>query len=233
MKKYTLVLLSFVFIVSLVFIASCQKTVTGETDKSMESNANKPVVEKTTTTKPEIKKAEPEEKPKADEPTSSAKMNEEPKAKETKVKKAEENASSKIPAFQGVNLVDGKNMSLADMDGYVLIIDFWAPWCPPCRSEIPGFIELHNKYKGKKFAVVGIAISTTEDDVKKFIADQKVNYPMIMGTDQIRKDYEKAMGQIIQGIPTTLIINRNGEIAAVHVGADTKSVFENEIQKLL
>jgi thiol-disulfide isomerase/thioredoxin len=223
MKKYTLVLLSFVFIVSLVFISSCQKTVTGNTDKSAESNTNKPVVEK----------AKPEEKPMAEKPASVAKTNEEPKAKETKVKKAEESSSSKIPAFQGVNLVDGNNVSLADMDGYVLIIDFWAPWCPPCRSEIPGFIELNNKYKGKKFAVVGIAVSTTEDDVKKFIADQKVNYPIIMGTDQIRKDYEKAMGKIIQGIPTTLIINRNGEIAAVHVGADTKSVFENEIQKLL
>ena len=139
----------------------------------------------------------------------------------------------KAPLFSGTNMVDGKEFSLDSMKDYVLIIDFWAPWCPPCRAEIPGFIELQNKYKDKKFAVIGIAISSAEVNVRKFIEKQKVNYPVIMGTDKMKKDYEKAMGQIIKGIPTTLIVNRKGEIVIVHVGSEDMSLFEDEIQSLL
>ncbi|MGB9598207.1 MAG: TlpA disulfide reductase family protein, partial [Candidatus Poribacteria bacterium] len=96
-----------------------------------------------------------------------------------------ESSLSKAPMFDGVNLVDGSQFSLANLKDYVLIIDFWAPWCPPCKAEIPGFIELHNKYQDKKFAIVGIVVSAKESDTKKYIADQKVNYPIIMGTEKI------------------------------------------------
>ena len=153
-------------------------------------------------------------------------------AESTEKPPVEEKVLSKAPTFDGINLVDGSQFSLDNMKDHVLIIDFWAPWCPPCRAEIPGFIELHNQYKDKKFAVIGIAVSAKESDVKKFIAEQKINYPIIMGTEKTVMEYGQAMNQDIQAIPTTLIINRKGEIVTVHVGAEDKSKFEKEIQSL-
>ena len=100
--------------------------------------------------------------------------------------------------------------------------------------EIPGFIELHKQYKDQKFAVIGISVDQQgEGVVKKFIKDQGMNYPVIMATRQLQKDYETAMGKAIRGIPTTLIVNREGGIESVHVGFRPKDVFEKEIQKLL
>ena len=140
----------------------------------------------------------------------------------------------KAPDFQAKNLLDDGNISMADMKGYVLIIDFWATWCPPCRLEIPSFIELYDKYKDKKFAVIGISVDRGgETVVKKFMREQKVNYPMIMATREIQRDYEKAMGQSISAIPTTLVVNKEGGIESVHIGFKAKDVFEKEIQKLL
>jgi thiol-disulfide isomerase/thioredoxin len=140
----------------------------------------------------------------------------------------------KAPMFQGKNLVDDTDISLEGMKGYVLIIDFWATWCGPCRIEIPGFIELYDKYKDKKFAVIGISLDRGgESVVRRFIAEYKMSYPVIMATRQIVSDYEKAMGKPIRGIPTTLVVNREGGIASVYVGVRPKHVFEQEIQKLL
>jgi len=139
----------------------------------------------------------------------------------------------KAPMFQGTNLVDGSQISLKDYEGYVLIIDFWASWCPPCKKEIPGFIDLHKKYKDKKFAVIGISLDKGKSPVEKFVSDQKVNYPVMMGTKQIISDYEKAMGQPIRSIPTTAIINRAGGIVSVHIGFVEKEKFDEEISNLL
>jgi thiol-disulfide isomerase/thioredoxin len=224
--RFMFVLWLVVFIIGVISISSCkegteQKAVTSE--KPAVSAENKTVPEKPVIEKAKEQSPKTENKVVAEKPAPLA-----PAKKET----TKASNLTKAPSFQGVNLVNGENVSLADMSGYVLIIDFWAPWCPPCRAEIPGFIELHNKYKDKKFAMVGIAVSTTDNDVKKFIAEQKINYPIIMGEQQTVKDYETAMKQPIRGIPTTLVINRNGEIVSVHVGAEDKSVFDKEIQGL-
>ena len=151
-------------------------------------------------------------------------------------KSAKEGGStmSKAPMFQAKNLVDGEVISLQDMEGRVLIIDFWATWCPPCRMEIPGFIEIYDKYKDKKFAIIGISVDVSgETVVKKFIEEYKVNYPVIMVTRQLQSDYEKAIGKPIRGIPTTLVVNREGSIESVHVGYRSRDAFEKEIKKLL
>jgi thiol-disulfide isomerase/thioredoxin len=218
-QRYTNIFLLFIIVMGLALLSSCQKNIQ-QTDTKTE------VAEKSAelgSSKPSVEKSAPSVKENAQEPSIT-------KSAETNTEKAVE-IQEKSPSF--VNLVDGSNISMDDFKDYVLIIDFWAPWCPPCRSEIPGFVELHNKYKDKKFAVIGIAVSTTEDDVKTFIKQQNVDYPMIMGTDELRKKYETAMGQPITGIPTTFVVNRKGEIASVHVGSVSKSVFEQEILKLL
>ncbi len=138
------------------------------------------------------------------------------------------------------NLVDGNDISLEDMKakGYVLVVDFWATWCPPCKIEIPWFKEFHEKYKDRKFAVVGIAMDRGgERIVKRFVDKNKMNYLVIMVTRELQREYEKALGQPIRSIPTTFILNRAGKIVSTHVGvprsADPKGVFEKEIEKLL
>ena len=138
---------------------------------------------------------------------------------------------SDAPTYR--NLVDGKDISLASMEGQVLLIDFWATWCPPCREEIPGFIELYDEYKDKGVSIVGISKDSDEAAVKRFIQQQKINYPVIMSTRELQSEYENAIQQSIRSIPTTIIIDKAGEVASVYVGARPKGVFEQDIKKLL
>ncbi len=140
----------------------------------------------------------------------------------------------KAPAFQGTNLVDGKSISSDDMEGYVLIVNFWATWCAPCLREIPGLMELQNEYADSKFAVIGISLDAGgEAVVQRFIEENGINYPVILGTTQIVNDYEDAIDTPIRSIPTSMVVNRDGAIVSVHVGFRTREQFEAEIQKFL
>jgi peroxiredoxin len=153
---------------------------------------------------------------------------------ETKEKGKEKGKEkAKAPEFTAMDLVGKKEISLKDYEGHVLLIDFWATWCAPCKKEIPGFVELYKKYKDKKFAVIGVSVDEGEDVVKEFIARNKINYPMIMKTAGLVRAYGDAMGEPIQGIPTTFAVNRKGEIVEVHVGFREKSDFEKQILSLL
>jgi thiol-disulfide isomerase/thioredoxin len=139
-----------------------------------------------------------------------------------------------VPMFQGKNLLDDKVISLEDLKGHVLIINFWATWCGPCRKEIPGFIKLQDKYKDKKFSVIGMSVDmASESVVKNFVNASDINYPIIIIGRELQQDFEKAMGQRIAGIPTSLIVNRDGKIAKIHVALKPMSVFEKDIQGLL
>ncbi len=168
------------------------------------------------------------------------------KTESKNVESSAENTPSKKPDVnpnipKGIaykNLLNGEDMYFEDFKGYVLLVDFWATWCPPCRMEIPWFIEFHNKYKDKKFEVIGVSVDKTgADKVKEFMDKIGINYPVIMATQEILKKYEDAMGKPIRSIPTTFIKNKAGEIAHTHIGvpqaANPKDVFEEEIKKLL
>ena len=153
-------------------------------------------------------------------------------------KKQEEAAApqdlASVPMFQGKNLLDDKVISLEDFKEHVLIINFWATWCGPCRKEIPGFIELQDKYKDKKFSIIGMSMDRTgESAVKNFINANNMNYPIIIMGKELQQEFEKAMGQRIAGIPTSLIVNRDGKIAKIHVALKPKRVFEKDLQELL
>ena len=136
--------------------------------------------------------------------------------------------------FQGKNLVDGSNFSSDELEGYVQIINFWATWCGPCQQEVPDLVELQSKYGDSKFAVIGMSLDRGgEAVVENFMAEKGMNYPVIMATEQITSHYESAMGAPIRGIPTSIVVNRDGAIVSVHVGFRTRGQFEQEIRELL
>ncbi len=125
--------------------------------------------------------------------------------------------------------VNGQTVRLADYRGKVVLLDFWATWCGPCKIEIPWFKEFERQNKDKGFAVIGVAMDDEGwDVVKPFAKDLEINYRLVAGNDAVTEQYGG-----IEALPTTFLIDRNGRIASVHVGLSSKSDFENGIQELL
>lgn len=124
---------------------------------------------------------------------------------------------------------DGKTVHLSDYRGKVVVVDFWATWCPPCKVEIPWFIEFERKNKDRGFAVLGLA--TDEEGwaaVKPFVKEASMNYRIVLADDKTEDQYGG-----IEALPTTFLIDRDGRIAAVHIGLAGKKDFENGIEELL
>ncbi len=125
--------------------------------------------------------------------------------------------------------VNGKKVRLSDFKGKIIILDFWATWCPPCRAEIPGFVELYKKYKDKGVEIIGISLDEGGvKDVVPFMKEFGINYHVLIGNYKVTQDYGG-----IRGIPTTFVIDRKGNIRAKYVGYRPKEVFERDIITLL
>lgn len=128
-----------------------------------------------------------------------------------------------------LNDVEGRPVASEQFRGKVVILDFWATWCPPCRQEIPGFVALQKQYGEKGLVVIGVSLDQQGPGVvKAFMQQFGMNYPVVMG-DQAVVD---AFGGV-EGIPTTFVIDRAGNIVAKHVGYADQQTFEIAIQRLL
>ena len=126
--------------------------------------------------------------------------------------------------------ISGKDVTLASLKDKVILLDFWATWCGPCKIEIPWFIEFQKQYGPQGLQVVGIAMEDDFDKVKAFADQLQMNYLVLDGTG--RTDVEDAYGPLL-GLPTTLLIGHDGKICAKHAGLAAKDTFESEIKILL
>lgn len=125
--------------------------------------------------------------------------------------------------------LDGKTVSLASFKGKVVLLNFWATWCGPCKAEIPGFVELQAKYKDK-LTVVGYSVDDTAEKARAFATEYKINYPILLGEG--REEVQDAYGPI-WGIPASFLISKDGKVCRKHMGIAPKAVFEKEITALM
>lgn len=126
--------------------------------------------------------------------------------------------------------MEGKDVKLADYKGKVVLLNFWATWCGPCKIEIPGFVELQEKYRDQGVVFLGFSVDDSPDKLKTYASDHNMNYPVLVGDGH--EEVQEAFGPIY-GIPVTVVINREGMICRKHTGIAPKNKFEEEIKALL
>ncbi len=123
----------------------------------------------------------------------------------------------------------GGIVSLAEQKGKVVLVDFWATWCGPCRVAIPHLVRMYNEYKDQGLVVLGISLDQEKDVLPKFIKDNNITYPILYGNQQVAKAYE------VQGIPTLVIFDKKGKIAFREVGFSDENIstLEQKIKDAL
>jgi len=134
------------------------------------------------------------------------------------------------PDFNAPDL-NGSLHKLADYRGKVVIVDFWATWCPPCRAEMPGFQKLYEKYRDRGLEVLAVNVSNEpRDKVAAFAREHKIAFPILLGpeAEKIQKDYGN-----IRSIPTSFIIDRQGILRRRMVGYHSPEDFEKDLSSLL
>lgn len=118
--------------------------------------------------------------------------------------------------------------ALENNKGKIVILDLWATWCPPCRKEIPGFINLYNKYLGKGVEILGIAFDENGSEVvPPFIKKMGINYPVYLDGGDIAQAYD------LHAYPTTIIYGKDGKVANKHIGFVSEKEFDDKIGELL
>lgn len=139
-------------------------------------------------------------------------------------------ASAQLFAGDAVKKITLSELSalLESNRGKVVVVALWATWCPPCRKEIPGFINLYNKYKDKGVEIIGIAFDENgESAVPPFITKMGINYPVYLEGKNVAQAYD------LRAYPTTVIYDKNGKMVNKHVGYASEDDFDKEISSLL
>ena len=126
--------------------------------------------------------------------------------------------------------VTGGEVRLNNYQGKVILLNFWATWCAPCRKEIPWLIELYDEYRERGLVVLGVSIDESVPLVKPFVEQLQVSYPVLIGKS--REDVQEAFGPLL-GLPTSVLVTRNGTICTRHAGIASKAQLEREIEALL
>lgn len=131
------------------------------------------------------------------------------------------------PEFK-LTTLEGKPLSLADYSGKVILVNFWASWCGPCRAEIPDLVELQNRYKDQ-LQIIGLVVDDDDEAaIKKFVTDFGINYPVALASDAIRLEYGG-----IPALPTSFVLDAEGRVVQKHEGLRDPVLYEVEIRSLL
>lgn len=124
--------------------------------------------------------------------------------------------------------LEGKSVQLSRLRGRVVVVNFWATWCDPCRDEVPDFVKLHQEYRGRGVEVIGISMDKGKDErVRAFVKEFGIEYPIVIGDGQVARQW------LVRGIPMTFLIDPTGTVARVILGATDKRSLEDGIRPLL
>jgi thiol-disulfide isomerase/thioredoxin len=150
-----------------------------------------------------------------------------PRPKELAI--AEGEIGSRLPEFSLKDL-QGREVSSATLHGKVVLIDFWATWCQPCKKEMPGYQELLSRYGSQGFAVIGFKFDTMMDmeDPIRFARKIGVKYPLVVASDDLKQKFGG-----IEGLPTTMVYDRQGILRAKVIGFEYTATFEKDVKSLL
>lgn len=140
-------------------------------------------------------------------------------------------AEGSAPDFS-LNDLSGKNLRLSDLKGSVVMIEFWATWCPPCRDSVPELNNLYQKYKDRGFVLLGLSVDTGRDaqsTVNSFVKEFNITYPVLIDKSDVKALYG------VYSVPTTYLIDRNGNVVNSHIGFAPGSgeLLAQEIEKIL
>ncbi len=138
-------------------------------------------------------------------------------------------AAEKAPDFT-LKGIDGKTYSLSDFKGKVVLLDFWAVWCPPCRASIPFFESLYERYRDSGLVVIGVSLDRRKDVLKRYVQNMGVQYVILWDRDGMVADLYNAYS-----LPTTLIIDPDGNVVIRRVGFSRSHayLYERTIKRLL
>jgi len=137
-------------------------------------------------------------------------------------------SAKKAPTFS-LKAADGTVVDLAKLKGKVVMVNFWATWCPPCRAEIPDFMKVYDEYKSKGLEIIGVSLDQDGwDDVRPFLKKNPINYPIVIGDGKLAQAYGG-----VEAIPTTFFIDKAGNIVTKHIGGMRKTALEGYLKNLL
>ena len=138
-------------------------------------------------------------------------------------------AGEPAPAFKAFS-ISGQPVSLESLKGSVVILDFWATWCPPCRESLPFFTELHRKYGKQGLQIVGMSVDEGgERHLKSFVAEKGLPYLIVMASGKVQADYG------VRALPVLFILDKNGKVVEQMMGFSTQHgrALENIVKKLI
>ncbi len=138
-------------------------------------------------------------------------------------------AATKMPQFALPSALDSEVINSSSFNGKVLLVTFFATWCPPCIQEVPAMISLQDEFKGKGFSVIGIAVNQDgKKSVKRLIKKMGINYPVVMADRKVIADFGG-----VYGIPASFLVNKHGNVVKKYPGAFPHIIFAQDIENML